>query len=268
MRLSTLFLAGLMALTAPLAPAWAQSALTQMDTKDASKGWEAVGRLNLGETGFCTASLVTPDVIITAAHCLFYKHDGSRVPLDQIEFQAGLRHGRAEAYRGIKRAVLHPAYDFDGHNQLNRVGNDLALLELSQPIRTPGITPFRTQLRIDPGQAVQVVSYAKDREEAPSLERECGVLTRDADVMVLSCEVDFGASGAPIFATFGNERRIVSVVSAKAEWQNRPVALAAVLEGDLESLVTAFRTTPVASLGVAGVQDTSVRPAGAQFLRP
>lgn len=263
MRLFTLLLAVAMAFAKP---AGAQSTLSQIDTADASRGWEAVGRLNLGETGFCTASMVSQNVVLTAAHCLFYKHDGSRIPMDQIEFQAGLRHGRAEAYRGVRRVVLHPLYDFEGHNQLSRVGHDLAFLELDQPIRMPGIKPFPTQLQIEVGQSVQVVSYAKDREEAPSLERDCAVLTRDADVMVLNCEVDFGASGAPIFVTYGGERRIVSVVSAKAEWQDRRVALAAVLEGELSLLVAAYRNGVTSTASFGSARDTSAN--GARFIRP
>ena len=267
MRRLLYILLGMMLLTQT---ATAENHLTAIETADDSRGWEGVGRLNLGRTGFCTAALVTPNVVLTAAHCLYNKHDGSRIPIENIEFQAGLRHGRAAAYRSVRRIVLHPSYDFYGHNELSRVGNDLALLELSKPIQTPGVDPFRTQLTIDTGTQVQVVSYAVDREEVPSLENGCSVLTRDADVMVLSCEVDFGASGAPIFVTFQGERRIVSVVSAKAEWQNRPVALAAVLEGELAVLVDAFRSTvPVDGLTVGSVQDAQGTAAtSARFVKP
>ena len=264
MRLFTILFAAAMALGQP---ALTQSALTAMHTADDSRGWQGVGRLNLGDTGFCTAALVTSTVVITAAHCLYYKHDGTPIPLDQIEFQAGLRHGRAEAYRGVRRAVLHPDYSFVGHNQLDRVGNDLALVELDQPIRKPGIKPYRTQLTVDVGQTVQVVSYAKDREDAPSLEPACSVLTRDADVMVLSCEVDFGASGAPIFIEQNGERRIVSVVSAKAEWQQRPVALAAVMEGELSRLIEAYHNSTNGRT-VGALRTDTQRSGNARFVRP
>jgi protease YdgD len=267
MRLIGYILAGLMFTSMPAA---ADSQLVSMDTADSLRGYEGVGRLNLGPTGFCTASLVTPDVILTAAHCLFYKATGDLIPLDQIEFQAGLRNGRAEAYRSIRRVVLHPAYRFEGADQLERVGKDMALLQLSAPIRQSGITPYRTQLRVASGSNVEVVSYAKDREDAPALEPDCVILTRDEDVMVLSCEVDFGASGAPIFMRFGDENRIVSVVSAKAEWQNRPVALAAVLEGELDALIAAFRGEPAGPIAATNIEiTTAIRNVpGAKFVRP
>ncbi|MEM8851428.1 MAG: trypsin-like serine protease, partial [Pseudomonadota bacterium] len=86
-----------------VASAGADAALKTLRTADDNRGWEAVGRLNIQDQGFCTASLITADIVMTAAHCLFDKTSGDRVPADQIEFQAGLRFGRAEAYRGIRR---------------------------------------------------------------------------------------------------------------------------------------------------------------------
>jgi V8-like Glu-specific endopeptidase len=222
----------------------ASEPLEPLDTIDAGRGWEAVGRLNFRERGFCTASLITADVVMTAAHCLFDKATGARLAPDEIEFQAGLRSGRAEAHRGVRRIVMHPGYDFAAEDRLRKVGSDLALLELDRPIREGHVRPFRTQSRIGAGQSVEVVSYARDRADAPSREKACTVLTRDADVLVLSCSVDFGASGAPVFASFNGETRIVSVISAKAEWEGHPVALAAAMEGELDALVAEFARTP------------------------
>ena len=231
--------------SAALSPAGAQDGRLQtLATADDNRGWEAVGRLNFGEHGFCTAALVTADVVLTAAHCLYDKETGERVPAEEIEFQAGLRFGRAEAYRGIRRIVVHPDYDFSDNDRLGRVGSDLALLELDRPVRSGHVRPFRTQIRVHAGMKVQVVSYAKDRADAPSYEQDCVILTRDEDILVLSCSVDFGSSGAPVFAMFNGEVRIVSVISAKAEWEGRNVALAASMEGELDSLIAEFARTP------------------------
>lgn len=221
--------------------------LQTLSTADENRGWEAVGRLNFGESGFCTAALVTADVVLTAAHCLYDKQTGERVPAEAIEFQAGLRFGRAEAYRGIRRIVVHPDYDFSDQDRLGRVGSDLALLELDRPVRSGHVRPFRTQIRVHAGQTVQVVSYAKDRADAPSHEQDCVILTRDDDILVLSCSVDFGSSGAPVFAMFNGEVRVVSVISAKAQWEGRQVALAAVMEGELDTLIAEFARTPASS---------------------
>ncbi|SFJ00878.1 trypsin-like serine peptidase [Jannaschia pohangensis] len=227
-----------------LSAAQADAELQTLRTADDTRGWEAVGRLNFGNDGFCTAALITSDVVLTAAHCLFDQATGDRIKPEEIEFQAGLRFGRAEAYRGIRRIVVHPGYSFQDTDRLGRVGSDLALLELDQPVRSGHVRPFRTQFRIEAGQTVQVVSYAKDRADAPSREAACTVLTRDDEILVLSCEVDFGSSGAPVFAVYGDEVRIVSVISAKARWEGQSVSLAAVMEGELDALISEFSRTP------------------------
>ena len=176
-----------------------------------------------------------------------------------------MRNGHVEAYRGVRRVVVHPEYDFSKATTLNRVGSDLAMLELDQPVRLGHVRPFRTQLRVEAGQQVQVVSYAKDRANAPSRESACTILDRDAEILVLSCDVDFGSSGAPVFAVYEDEVRIISVVSAKAHWNGQDVSLAAVMEEELDVLISEFSRTPtLASLGTRLMADGAVETAAVE----
>lgn len=177
-----------------------QSRLISLETSDAGQDWQAVGRLNLGSRGFCTGAPIAPDLVLTAAHCLHDKDTGARIDDRDIEFLAGWRNGRAEAYRGVRISVSHPGYIYSGAESLDRVAFDLALIALDQPIRLPQITPFETDVWPGRGDVVGVVSYAQDRAEAPSLQETCHVLDRAPEIVVFSCDVDFGSSGAPIFA--------------------------------------------------------------------
>ncbi len=248
------------------------ASLRRLDTGDATRGWEAVGQLNLGGKGFCTGALIAEDLVLTAAHCLFDKHTGAAIDPTTIQFLAGWRNGRAEAYRGAKRAVSHPDYAFQAHPGSDRVRHDIALIQLDQPIRTGAINPFATDAQPRRGEEVGVVSYAHDRADAPSLQRTCTVRDRVAEVLVMSCDVDFGSSGAPVFS-FGHGRpRIVSVVSAKAEVDGAKVSLGTDLDDTLPALKAALRAEiglPQAGQGAVRVGVmTERRASGAKFVRP
>ncbi|GAB1378623.1 trypsin-like serine peptidase [Pararhodobacter aggregans] len=249
-------------------PALAQqdSRLHALQTGDASRGWEAVGRLDMQGVGFCTATLIAPDRVLTAAHCLFDRTTGARLPENRLEFLAGFRTGRAEAIRGVTRAAIWPAFDFAAGADLSNVSEDIAVLELDRPVRTTAIQPFQVgELAAGSGAAVAVVSYGRGRAEAPSIQETCHVLDQRRDgVSVFSCQIDFGSSGSPVFAVEGGEVRIVSLISARAENGERPISLGMRLAGRVQALEAAL-DQGVSGLNAPGPQGAR---SSARFVRP
>ena len=69
----------------------ADSALTRLVTGNDSKGWDAVGRLEIAGQAFCTGTLIAPDRVLTAAHCLFDDKTLGRVRDGDMQFLAGWR---------------------------------------------------------------------------------------------------------------------------------------------------------------------------------
>ncbi|MEM8653529.1 MAG: trypsin-like serine protease [Pseudomonadota bacterium] len=240
--------------------------LRRLNTGADAAGWEAVGRLNIGGTGFCTGALIAPTLVLTAGHCLYDKKTGDRIDHTQVEFLAGWRNGRASAYRGIRRAVVHPDYSYAGHVKSEGVRNDLALLELERPIRDGKITPFETAAQPRKGAKVGVVSYGAGRSEAPSLQELCRVLAQQDGLLVTSCTVEFGSSGAPIFVIDNGRAQIVSVVSAKAEVEGKAVSLGTSLGAPLARLqaeLVAQRDDISPRISGGTRRDT-----GAKFIKP
>ncbi|MCX7566543.1 trypsin-like peptidase domain-containing protein [Sulfitobacter sp. F26169L] len=248
-------------------PVLADSPLIGLKRIEQASPWKAVGRLETGDGGYCTATLIAPDLVLSAAHCIFEK-SGKRRAASELMFRAGFRNGRVEAERKVLQTVLPEAYQYRGGDWLTRVANDVVLLRLSTPIATHIIDPFIVEPRPMRRGEVSVVSYGRGRDSLPSLQHTCQVLDSYRGAMVMDCNTTFGSSGAPVFRRDGTKTRIASIVSGSVEIdgtrRTTGMALPALVTR-LKAKMIAEGAPPKAQLRRIGVGTRA--SGGAKFIR-
>jgi V8-like Glu-specific endopeptidase len=222
-------------LTAAPDDVWAGDGRRMLGESEAV-AWRGVGRVNIAGSRFCTGTLIDERHVLTASHCLYNPRTGRRVPSDMIHFVAGLRLGRHVGSQRVEAAAVLPEYRYGEPRHTRELAADVALLRLARPM-APGLSPpFATARHAGGEGALSIVSYARDRAYAPSIERRCAAERREGPVMLLSCEVKTGASGSPVFFDGPDGAKLVAIVSAQTRSAQGSRALAIAVEPALSRL--------------------------------
>jgi V8-like Glu-specific endopeptidase len=187
--------------------------------------WRCVGKLSLPDHHFMTATLVGPDLILTAAHGLV--KDGKLLP-GRFVFRPdfGSPHNRTGDFATVTHlwlGSLTPTRDECRHSDWAILRLDARLGDAYGTVRVQDATAAALAQNSRP---YCISSYNRDFKHGAvaSWQTGCGFVALDAHGYLLhDFSTDRGASGAPIFYLEGLDRdaRLVALNVAELTWHDK-----------------------------------------------
>ncbi|OUJ15764.1 hypothetical protein HK28_07040 [Acetobacter sp. DsW_063] len=169
--------------------------------------WSAQGRVQTALGGRCTGFLIAPDVVETAAHCLYLPKTGHYIQPEDIHFLRAYSRGRYAAHARVARFLVPPGYD--PRNEAATAAYDRVTLFLDAPVADRQQTLTVTQGLPQPGTPVTIGGYEQDYQEILIRDQNCQVTALISDqaghpMIAHDCAATRGSSGAPVLTHQGD----------------------------------------------------------------
>ena len=181
-------------------------AATSAAAQERAPWWAAIGLLsNTAMDLSCSAILVRPDVVATAAHCV------ADADADDLLFAPALGD---DVWRGVE---ILASGGFEGGPKINpaHVKSDWALIRIAPT----GIAPApvaalkQWEIRRAMGEGARLVAFGVDREGKLHVYAGCPLQSEHGDSFFkLRCEVKPGDSGGPVLLADGAGARLIGLL--------------------------------------------------------
>jgi protease YdgD len=197
--------------------------------------WDAIGQVNIGgyrALGQCTGTLVRPNLVITAAHCLMNDATGKPHPLRHIHFLAGVRggkhtaHAKAKCLRFLNGHTYVPQKSANGV-PLSAMFQDVAAITLDADLAIEPATLANARPH-DPGETLVHAAYPADRRFQLQAHTGCRLLqpNRPAPVWLSDCDTHPASSGGPVFVEENGSLALAAVMVGAGRANTTAIPLA------------------------------------------